>query len=177
MTPYQLQKCGINNYQSLIAQIGFAYHWAQRVCGMDFLTKQVSFSLSFNSFLYQLYFIQMNNEQVGRANVENVIKILLQRLQIRFDLATQLQQLGKFNESYICFVAIYVYFTESNIIPKIPKDSNFSTNRISALAKWSSSTYQTFCQSKCTQYLVDEDIPTPSDLFYTAMFERGSGEF
>lgn len=42
VTPYQLQKCGFSSYQALVSQIGFAYHWAQRVCGMDFLIKQVS---------------------------------------------------------------------------------------------------------------------------------------
>lgn len=47
VTPYQLQKCGISCYQSLVPQIGFAYHWAQRVCGMDFLTKQVISDLHF----------------------------------------------------------------------------------------------------------------------------------
>lgn len=68
------------------------------------------------------------------------------------------------------------FFTESNVIPKVPKDSHFPSNRISSLTKWSSCTYQKFCQSKSAHYLVDEDIPTPSDLFYMATVERGSGE-
>lgn len=69
-------------------QIGFAYHWAQRVCGMDFLTKQ------------------RISDEVGRTNVEKIIKILLERLQTRYDLAKQLQQLGKYLKKYM-FAYIY----------------------------------------------------------------------
>lgn len=37
---------------------------------------------------------QINSDTLARVNVEIVIKILFQRLHIRYDLAMQLQQLG-----------------------------------------------------------------------------------
>lgn len=41
ITPIQLKKIGISSYESLLPQLGYAYHWVQRICGIDFLTKQV----------------------------------------------------------------------------------------------------------------------------------------
>lgn len=43
ITKYQIKKVGVTSFQSLIPHIGYAYHWAQKICGMDFLSKQVDF--------------------------------------------------------------------------------------------------------------------------------------
>lgn len=38
---YQLQKVGLGSYNSLVHQLGYAYSWAQKICGLDFLLLQV----------------------------------------------------------------------------------------------------------------------------------------
>lgn len=38
---YQLQKVGLGSYASLVHKLGYAYSWAQRVCGINFLATQV----------------------------------------------------------------------------------------------------------------------------------------
>lgn len=43
----------------------------------------------------QMQLFQFNSDQIGSANVETVMKMLFKRLEIRYDLATQLQNLGK----------------------------------------------------------------------------------
>ncbi|KAJ8932500.1 hypothetical protein NQ314_014620 [Rhamnusium bicolor] len=138
-TPYQLKKIGVNSYQFLVPQIGYAYNWAQGVCGMDFLTKQKACC-----------------DKIGSSNVENVVKILFKRLVVRNDLANQLQQL------------------EQNILPKLPSTVNLPSSPVSSLTKWSSITYQKFCQSEFTQALVEEELVSPSDLFYSTTLNRGN---
>lgn len=39
--PYQLKKIDVNSYNFLVSKLGYAYSWAQRVCGLDFLIQQV----------------------------------------------------------------------------------------------------------------------------------------
>ncbi|KAJ8913238.1 hypothetical protein NQ315_016181 [Exocentrus adspersus] len=138
-TPFQLKKIGVNSYQSLVAEIGYAYTWAQGVCGLDFLSKQ-----------------KLDSDSVSSANVESVVKVLLKRLAARNDLAKQLQQL------------------EQNIIPKIPTSVEAPSNPVSALVKWSSTTYPSFCQSEFTQSLVEEELVSSSDLYYSATIRRGN---
>lgn len=67
------------------------------------------------------------------------------------------------------------FFSEQNSIPKILKESSFPENKVTSLSKWTSYTYQKFCQAAFTHSLVDEDIPLPSDFYYSATFERGGG--
>lgn len=47
---------------------------------------------------------------------------------------------------------------------------------MSSLAKWSSITYQTFCQSEFVRSLVEDEFVTTSDLFYSAIIRRGNGK-
>lgn len=46
---YQLRKVGLVSYASVVHKLGYAYSWAQKVCGLDFLTGEVS-----NTTLYPL---------------------------------------------------------------------------------------------------------------------------
>ncbi|KAJ8939808.1 hypothetical protein NQ318_012808 [Aromia moschata] len=136
-TLYQLKKVGISSYHSLVPQIGYAYNWAQAVCGMEFLAKQTGCN------------------KVGSVNIENVIRILFKRLSARNNLANQLQQL------------------EQNIIPEVPDVVDLPSTAVTSLTKWSSTTYQRFCQSDFTQTLLEEELVSPSDLFYSASLNRG----
>lgn len=36
---YQLRKVGIDSFRRLVGNVGFAYSWAQRLCGLDFITE------------------------------------------------------------------------------------------------------------------------------------------
>lgn len=41
---HQLKKFSLGPYETLIPDIGFAYGWAQKACGLDFLNQQVRFN-------------------------------------------------------------------------------------------------------------------------------------
>ncbi|KAJ8981899.1 hypothetical protein NQ317_007291 [Molorchus minor] len=99
---------------------------------------------------------RVGSDKAGGVNIETVVKILFTRLAARNDLANQLQQF------------------EQSIIPKLPSTIDLPTNPVSALTKWSSITYQKFCQSLVTQPLVEEEIVSPSDLFYSCTLTRGN---
>lgn len=75
--PYQLKKIGVNSYQSLITKLGYVYSWAQRVCGLDFLTPESDKGAA----------------ALSCTNVEIVMKAINRRLKSRTALASQLQQL------------------------------------------------------------------------------------
>lgn len=38
---YQLQKVGFTSYKAILPKLGYAYGWAQKMCGLDFLNVQV----------------------------------------------------------------------------------------------------------------------------------------
>lgn len=137
-TGYQLRKIGLGSYETLIPSIGYAYGWAQGICGIDFLTPK------------------RYCEKLSQLNIEVVLKIIRKRLTTRTHLARQMQQL------------------EQNILPPIPATFIDSpTNPVSTLSKMSSATYQTFCQADFTSQHLDEDIVSPSDMFYSVFITRG----
>ncbi|XP_023020808.2 THO complex subunit 5 [Leptinotarsa decemlineata] len=138
ISKFQIKKVGVTSFQSLVPQIGYAYHWAQRVCGMDFLTKQV------------------NCQEIGNSNVENIVKILFKRLEAKYNLACQLQML------------------EQNTLPKFPDMEKYPSNPQTSLTKWSSITYQKYCQSNFTQMFVEDEFVSPADLFYSLELTRGN---
>ncbi|XP_076271786.1 THO complex subunit 5 [Rhynchophorus ferrugineus] len=74
-TVYQLKKLGIGSYQKLIPDVGYAYSWAQSVCGIDFLASKKCC------------------DKLSQQNVENILGIIKKRLNTRTHLAKQLQQL------------------------------------------------------------------------------------
>lgn len=49
---YLLQKVGLGSYQSLVPKLGYAYGWAQKTCGLDFLGALVSIYI-----VFQCYFV------------------------------------------------------------------------------------------------------------------------
>lgn len=77
---FSLQKVGFGSYQSLVPKLGYAYTWAQKVCGLDFLST-----------------IKSKEEAVSQsqASVENIVKLLHQRIKSRYLLSEQLQHIGK----------------------------------------------------------------------------------
>ncbi|XP_018332328.1 THO complex subunit 5 homolog B [Agrilus planipennis] len=75
---YQLKKVGVDSYSSLVTELGNAYQWAQRICGMDFLEQEHEKKFS---------------NTLSQASVEIVLKTIIKRLNSHVALATQLQQL------------------------------------------------------------------------------------
>lgn len=47
---YQLRKVGLTSYASVVHKLGYAYFWAQKVCGLDFLNTDVGFTVSVFGF-------------------------------------------------------------------------------------------------------------------------------
>ncbi|KAL3272522.1 hypothetical protein HHI36_013998 [Cryptolaemus montrouzieri] len=79
-TSYQLKKFSLGPYEILIPEIGFAYGWAQKACGLDFLSQQTS---------------KEHAQRLSQLNVEFVMKTLYRKLESRFALAQQLELLEK----------------------------------------------------------------------------------
>uniref|UniRef100_A0A6P7GLF6 THO complex subunit 5 homolog n=1 Tax=Diabrotica virgifera virgifera TaxID=50390 RepID=A0A6P7GLF6_DIAVI len=138
ITKFQIKKIGLTSFQSLVPQIGYAYHWAQRVCGRDFLNKK------------------MDSDELGRTNVEIIMKIIFKRLESRYQLATQLQQL------------------EQNTIPTMPKPADCPVSFTCSISKWIAISYQKYCQLEFTKTFLEEELVAPSDLFYSLQISRGS---
>ncbi|XP_050302709.1 THO complex subunit 5 homolog isoform X2 [Anthonomus grandis grandis] len=136
-TGYLLRKMGITSFQTLVPDVGYAYRWAQSVCGINYVS------------------VKKYCETLSQQSVEAVLKIMRKRLNNRTHLAKQMQQL------------------EQNILPTIPESIDVPKNHISSVSKWSSTTYQKFCQTKFTQPIVDEEFLSPSDLYYLAHITRG----
>ncbi|XP_044759989.1 THO complex subunit 5 homolog B [Coccinella septempunctata] len=77
-TSHQLKKFSLGPYETLIPDIGFAYGWAQKACGLDFLSQQTS---------------KEQSQKLSILNVEFVMKTLHSKLKSRYALALQLQLL------------------------------------------------------------------------------------
>ncbi|RZC39856.1 THO complex subunit 5 -like, partial [Asbolus verrucosus] len=142
-TPYQLKRVGLGSFQTLVSDLGYVYGWAQKVCGIDFLNKH-----NIKHSAKQI------SDQLSQTNVELVMKTIKKRLKSRYALAKQLEEL------------------ERNIIPSLPTTIDLPRTTVSTLTKWSSSTYQAFCQSKFTEALMEAEIASPNDIFYLAVISR-----
>lgn len=108
---YQLRKVGVSSYASVVHRLGYAYSWAQKVCGLDFLITEVILSTSSSTFFSNNFnFFEKKNRntsnKLSQANVENVMKVLYLRLKSRTSLAMQMQQLGEtlFYQQNIAFL-------------------------------------------------------------------------
>lgn len=163
-TPYQLKKVGLGSLKSLIPDIGYVYSWSQKVCGIDYLAKESSKQNN-----------KMTADQLSQTNVEFIMKTIKKRLKSRFALAKQLEDLGKIRVDKSFIDDNNNNVLERNTIPTLSSSIDFCRVTISSLTKWSPSDYQTFCQAKHTETLVEADMVSPSDIFYLATFTRDSG--
>ncbi|XP_056630140.1 THO complex subunit 5 homolog [Diorhabda sublineata] len=136
MNKFQIKKVGITSFQSLVPDIGYAYHWAQKICGRDFISKQ------------------MDSDEIGSINVQSVMKLMFKRLESRYQLATQLQQL------------------ENSMLIKLPNLVNCPITHACSISKWTSITYQKYCQLEFTKLYIEEEFVTPSDLIYCLQLTR-----
>lgn len=75
-THFQLSRVGLGSFKSLVCDVGYAYVWAQHMCGLEFpQTKKC-------------------NSDLCVSSVETVINALKHRIKMRTKLAEQLNHLG-----------------------------------------------------------------------------------
>uniref|UniRef100_A0AAR5Q0U7 THO complex subunit 5 homolog n=1 Tax=Dendroctonus ponderosae TaxID=77166 RepID=A0AAR5Q0U7_DENPD len=74
-TGYLLKKMNLGLFQILVPDIGYAYGWAQSVCGINFLSPK------------------KYCDKLSQQNVEMILKVIRKRLINRTHLAKQMQQL------------------------------------------------------------------------------------
>lgn len=71
-----------------------------------------------------------------------------------------------------------IYFTETgNVVVDPEYQGLFPSKIVSRLTSWKRSTYEDFAVLPHTQALVDDEVVEQSDIFFTAVIERGSGIF
>lgn len=69
-----------------------------------------------------------------------------------------------------------IYFTETgNVVVDPEYQGLFPSKIVSRLTSWKRSTYEDFAILPHTQTLVDDEVVEQSDIFFTAVIERGSG--
>lgn len=76
---FQFAKVRLGSYQSLLPKLGYAYSWAQKICGLDFLDLQKN---------------KESSTQLSQTTIELVIKALFRRMKARFALSEQIQSIG-----------------------------------------------------------------------------------
>lgn len=74
------------------------------------------------------------------------------------------------------FVQILLAFLlDQNLIPIIPDTVEYPRNAVSTLTKWTNATWQQVCQSPVAESLLENEIISPSDLFYGLSIARPTG--
>ncbi|XP_044253173.1 THO complex subunit 5 homolog isoform X1 [Tribolium madens] len=94
------------------------------------------------------------SDHLSQTNVESVMKTIKKRLKSRYALAKQLEEL------------------ERSVIPVLPASVDLPRTTISSLTKWSSGTYQGFCEAQFTEGLLEAELISPNDIFYKATITR-----
>ncbi|XP_065165904.1 THO complex subunit 5 homolog [Atheta coriaria] len=140
---YQLKQVGIDRFQALISQLGYAYGWAQKICGLEFLNMQNAE----NRF--------RKHARMYQHTVEECFTIIERRLRARGALAMQM------------------YNLEQNLIPTVPAHILHPKSASSTLTKFATTSFQRFCQDALNAHtLVDKELIAEDDLFYLAVIER-----
>lgn len=69
-----------------------------------------------------------------------------------------------------------IYFAETgNVVVDPEYQGLFPTKIVSRLTSWKRSTFEDFAALPHTQALVVDEVVDQSDIFFTAVIERGSG--
>lgn len=155
---FQLQKVGLGSYHNLVTKFGYAYIWAQKICGLEFLTEET----------------KRCENKISQANIENVVRTIYTRLKHRFALSEQLQYLGKL----LIFLSGGIKpncFLEQLTFPSLPKSVECPYNVISSITKWSPSNHQAFCQNSSIEYFIENEVVGVSDLYYFVTITRQKG--
>ncbi|XP_068633298.1 THO complex subunit 5 homolog [Battus philenor] len=148
-TTYLLNAAGItDNFQNFIPEIGKPYIWAQRMCGLDFMTVVLDNS-KVNKALQPC-------QSLSVATVENFIFTLRKRLKARVELMKELQEFecGKI----------------------LPIKSNSPLRLSGSLTQWQSVGWPEYSQSPSTAFLIAENLVTADHMLYRAIITRQSAK-
>ncbi|CAK1551153.1 unnamed protein product [Leptosia nina] len=148
-TTYLLKAAGIlDGFPQFIPDIGKPYIWAQRMCGLDFMT-------AVGDEQKDLKNIQLC-PSLSVATVENFIFTLQKRLKARVELMKELQDLE---------------------CGKITPTKEMSSIRLSgSLTQWQAVSWSEYSQSPSTAFLISESLVTPDDMLYRAIITRQSAK-
>ncbi|XP_075264045.1 THO complex subunit 5 homolog A-like [Convolutriloba macropyga] len=79
---YMFEKYNITSFSKFTRQIGFAYHWVQRICGVDFKTLRAGDAVKWE-------------ESVAAHSLGQVVAMAQERVKSRIELARQVGSLEK----------------------------------------------------------------------------------
>lgn len=60
-------------------------------------------------------------------------------------------------------------------MPKVPANVETPQNSVTSLTKWNSISFKHFCQAECTKVLVEEELVSWNDFYYSATLTRCNG--
>lgn len=147
-TGYLLNRAGIvGDFQQFVPELGRPYIWAQRMCGLDFMT--VGMDEKIKNGINPC-------PKLSVVSVENVILTLKRRLKARVELMKELQDL------------------ESGTIAMGP--SSYSVRLSGSLTQWQSLGWPEYNQAPSTSFLISEGLVNSNDMLYRAIITRQSAK-
>ncbi|KAG6452815.1 hypothetical protein O3G_MSEX007801 [Manduca sexta] len=150
-TAFVLNSVGISEtFQYFISEVGRPYIWAQRMCGLDFMSLVVG-EQNINKVIEP-------SRSLSITTVENFILTLKKRLKSRVELMRELQDL------------------ESGKITPAKGDMTCPVRLSGSLTQWQSVGWPEYSQSPSTNFLISEGLVTPNDLLYRAIITRQSAK-
>ncbi|XP_041979640.1 THO complex subunit 5 homolog [Aricia agestis] len=148
-TTYLLNAAGVTQeFQHFIPEVGRPYIWAQRMCGLDFMSV-VGEDQKFSKPVQPC-------QSLSVATVENFIFTLKKRLTSRMELVRELQDLecGKI----------------------LPVKEMGPSRLLGSLTQWQSIGWQEYCQAPSTSFLISEGLVNSENMLYRAIITRQSAK-
>lgn len=148
-TTYLLNAAGImGDFEQFIPELGRPYIWAQRMCGLDFMSAVLSDEKSKR--------VIKPCPNLSVVSVENFIFTLKKRIKARVELMRELQDL------------------ESGKISTV--SVSHSVKLSGSLTQWQSIGWPEYSQAPSTAYLLSECLVQPDDMLYRAIITRQSAK-
>ncbi|XP_075221314.1 THO complex subunit 5 isoform X2 [Lycorma delicatula] len=141
---YQLKQVGIDGYNS--SQLGLAYIWAQRICGLEFITADKDCKVEPKS-------------TISQACLPGILNAIKMRLGSRIQLYKQVQALEG-GTLLSCPPAI---------------QNSFPTKINCSVTQWQSIVHSDFVSLPFSAHLLSVVCLSDSDIFYKTLILRGSG--
>ncbi|KAG7308553.1 hypothetical protein JYU34_005770 [Plutella xylostella] len=146
-TEYVLKSAGIKEkFPSFISEAGRPYIWAQRMCGLDFMTAVVG----------ETHKTIQPCPSLSVASVENFILTLKKRLKSRVELMKELQDL------------------ESGKI--VPAKEMPVVRQSGTLVQWQTVGWPEYSQAPSTAIVISEGLVSDSHMLYRAIITRQSAK-
>lgn len=150
-TAYLLKAAGIlEDFPNFISDVGRPYIWAQRICGLDFMTAMITDQKGFKAI--------QPCPDLSVASVENLILTLKKRLKSRVELMKELQDLesGKI-------------LLDKNSLECPLKGSG-------SLVQWQAIGWPEYMQAPSTTFFTTEGLVTDNNMLYRAIITRQSAK-